>query len=102
MSEPIQHAPGSPECISFGMHGHGVQGTTGYQTYLRGRPYRYRHAFHWRFPKALVYVASESRRFHVSLNRYPGIVIGIAFQVGRRVLSIVWGRPGRVIEARDA
>jgi len=79
-------------CDEVAIHGHdGV-------TYLRGKPYRYRHAFHWRRPFAHVYVAAVRRRFAVNLNRYPGVVIGVAFQVGRRVLSVVWGRPGRTIE----
>jgi hypothetical protein len=66
--------------------------------YKNGRPYAYRHAFQLRWPKAIVYRAADRRRFHVALNRYPGVVIGVALQVGVRVLSIVWGRPGRTIE----
>jgi hypothetical protein len=66
--------------------------------YKDGRPYFYRFAFEPRRPKAVVYRAAESRRLHVSLNRYPGVVIGVAFQVGARVLSVLWGRPGRIIE----
>lgn len=62
----------------------------------------YRYAFHWRIPGALIYTAATRRRLHVTLNRYPGVVIGIAFQVGSRVLSIVWGRPGRVIQEAAA
>lgn len=67
-------------------------------TYKDGRPYVYRFAFEPRWPKAIVYRAAESRRFRISLNRYPGVVIGIAFQAGARVLSVLWGRPGRIIE----
>lgn len=55
-------------------------------------------AFEWRRPKVHAYKAAQSRRFAVGLNRYPGVVIGVAFQVGRQVVSIVWGRPGRIIE----
>lgn len=48
-------------------------------------------------------LAKTRRHLHVALNRYPGVVIGIAVQVGHRVLSIVWGRPGRMIkETSDA
>jgi hypothetical protein len=97
-TDPIRHAPGSAECVSFGMHCHGVLGTPGYQLYRQGRPYHYRHAFRWQRPTATVYTAATPRRFHVALNRYPGVVIGIGFQIGRRALSIVWGRPGRAIQ----
>lgn len=68
------------------------------QTYKDGRPYAYRHKFLWRRPKVHTYTAAQRRRFAVGLNRYPGVVIGVAFQSGRQVLSIVWGRPGRIIE----
>jgi hypothetical protein len=66
--------------------------------YKNGRPYAYRHAFRPRWPRATIYRAAERRRFTIRLNRYPGVVIGFAVQLGARVLSIVWGRPGRVIE----
>lgn len=63
----------------------------------------YRFEFRWRWPGAIVYRAATPRRFAIGLNRYPGIVIGIGFQLGWRVLSVVWGRPGRLIrEDRDA
>lgn len=68
------------------------------QTYRNGRPYAYRFAFQWRRPVARIYTAAVRRRFAVSLNRYPGVVIGVALQTGQRVLSLVWGRPGRLIE----
>lgn len=96
--DPIRHAPGSPECVTFGVHCHGVLGEPDYQLYRQGKPYHYRHAFQWRRPTAIVYTAATPHRFHVMLNRYPGVVIGIALQIGRRVLSILWGRPGRMIE----
>lgn len=70
------------------------------QTYRNGKPYRYRHAFEWRKPKVTVYTAATRRRLAVHLNRYPGIVIGVAFQTGTRVLSLVWGRPGKIIEVQ--
>ena len=79
-------------CDDVAMHNHGNQ------TYRDGRPYGWRCAFEWRRPHATVYTAANPRRLAVHLNRYPGIVIGIAFQAGRRVLSIVWGRPGRIID----
>lgn len=61
----------------------------------------YRYAFHWRIPTAVLYTAAVRRRVHLSLNRYPGVVIGIAVQIGTRVLSIVWGRPGRKIPSNE-
>lgn len=79
-------------CDERAIHNHGNQ------TYLAGRPYGWRVAFEWRRPKVHTYRAADPRPFAVHLNRYPGVVIGIAFQLGRRVLSILWGRPGRVIE----
>lgn len=79
-------------CDEVAVHNHGNQ------TYRNGQPYAWRHAFEWRRPAAHVYVAAERRRFSVGLNRYPGVVIGAALQIGRRVLSVVWGRPGRIIE----
>lgn len=56
-----------------------------------------RHAFAWRVPKVVVYRAADRRRFGVTLNRYPGVVIGVAVQVGRRVVSLVWGRAGGIV-----
>lgn len=32
------------------------------------------------------------------LNRYPGVVIGVALYVRGRGLSFLWGRPGAVVE----
>lgn len=83
-----------PCCDDVAVHSH----DGGENLWRDGRPYAYRHAFEWRRPTALVYEAAERRRFAVHLNRYPGVLIGVAFQVGRRVLSILWGRPGRIIE----
>jgi hypothetical protein len=81
-------------CEDVAVHSH-----DGGKTLMRnGRPYRYRHAFEWRRPSANVYTAAERRVFRIGLNRYPGVVIGVGVQVGRRVLSIRWGAPGRVIE----
>lgn len=78
-------------CDDIAVHNHGDQ------TFRDGKPYHYRHTFEWRPPKAIVYRAAN-RRFAVTWNRYPGAVIGVALQAGTRVLSIVWGRPGRVID----
>ena len=54
----------------------------------------YRNTFEWRKPKVLIYRTAERRAFAVKLNRYPGVVIGVLFQVGRTALSLLWGRPG--------
>jgi hypothetical protein len=66
--------------------------------YKDGRPYAYRCAFEPRWPKATIYRAAKRRRLSVRLNRYPGVVIGAAIQIGARVFSITWGAPGRIIE----
>lgn len=95
--DPILHVPGSPACASYGLHTHWA-GTPDARDYLHGRPYTYRHAFQWRIPAAVIYKAAERRRIRVALNRYPGVVIGVAVQIGHSVLSILWGRPGRIIE----
>ncbi len=79
-------------CDERAVHCHGAQ------AYLNGQPYNWRFAFEWRRPKVVTYRAAQRRHFAVALNRYPGIVIGIAIQSGARVVSIVWGRPGRIIE----
>jgi hypothetical protein len=61
-----------------------------------------RFEFEWRRPTVILYAAADRHLLRVTLNRYPGVVIGIAVHIGRRVLSIVWGRPGRLIkEASD-
>lgn len=54
-----------------------------------------RFAFEWVRPRVTVYWAARRRVFGVTLNRYPGVFIGVAVQVGIRVFSLVWGRPGR-------
>jgi hypothetical protein len=63
-----------------------------------GREYSYRHAFSFRRPRVHGYRAATVRPVAVRLNRYPGVIIGIAVQVGTRVLSLVWGAPGRIVE----
>lgn len=43
---------------------------------------------------ALLVYRTADRPPLVKLNRYPGVVIGVAFRVGaRRCLSITWRRP---------
>jgi hypothetical protein len=79
-------------CDEVAVHNHGNQ------TYRNGRPYEYRFAFRWSRPRVRAYKAAERRRFSVGLNRYPGVVIGVGLQIGRRVLSVTWGSPGRIIE----
>jgi hypothetical protein len=79
-------------CDDVAMHCHDGE------TYKDGRRYVYTFTFEPRRPQAHIYRAAVRRRFHVGLNRYPGVVIGIAFQVGSRVLSLTWGSPGKVVE----
>lgn len=56
--------------------------------------------FEWRVPKVVIYRAGAPapgevvRRWHLGLNRYPGVVIGVAGRCGSWVFSLVWGRPG--------
>lgn len=58
------------------------------------RPYKF--AFEWRRP-TIVYVTAADPHWGLVLNRYPGVVIGVALYLGRWGLSLLWGRPGRVI-----
>jgi hypothetical protein len=51
-----------------------------------------RFEFRWDRPKLTVYRAADPG-FGFVLNRYPGIVIGIALRVNRRVFGLTWGRP---------
>lgn len=97
--DPIAHERGGPECVAFGMHGHGTQGTPDYQLYRSGQPVTYRHEFEWRWPTATIVRPATRRPFRVVLNRYPGVIIGVAVQIGAHALSVLWGRPGRVMYA---
>jgi hypothetical protein len=58
---------------------------------------RYRYEFHWRQPRLTVYRAATRHHVRTGLNRYPGVVIGAAVQVGWRVVSLTWGRPGKAV-----
>lgn len=78
-------------CNDVALHNHGDE------AYLDGTPFKYRHTFEWRRPTLTLYRAADRRPIAAMLNRYPGVVIGAAIQVGGRVLSLTWGRPGRVI-----
>lgn len=49
----------------------------------------------WSTPRVLLYKAAEPRCLAARLNRYPGAIIGVAFQVAGRVVSVVWGHPTR-------
>jgi hypothetical protein len=67
-------------------------------TYKDGRRYEWRCKFAWRWPKVVVCHAAN-RPPLVMLNRYPGIVIGIAIRLrGTRYLSVLWGRPNGIYE----
>lgn len=80
-------------CDDIAVHNHGGQ------TYKDGRPYAYRFAFEWQRPKAVVVHTAVNPAPLFVLNRYPGVVIGFAVRLwGRAALSVLWGRPGRIIE----
>ena len=53
----------------------------------------------WMWPRVDTYRAADSS-WRLLLNRYPGCVIGIAAQLGHRVVGLRWGRPGRVFMVR--
>lgn len=80
-------------CDDVAVHGHDGK------MFKDGRPYTYRFAFKPRWPKAVVVRTAVSPAPRFVLNRYPGVVIGFAVRLrGNRALSVLWGRPGRVIE----
>jgi hypothetical protein len=81
-----------PCCNDVAVHCHdGV-------AYKSGRLYTYRHAFEWRRPKAVIVHTADPMPLAV-LNRYPGCVIGVCIRLRRRTgLSVLWGRPGRIID----
>lgn len=58
-------------------------------------PSRYRLV--WARPRVTVYTAADRRPVSFTWNRYPGVVIGFAVQVGTKVASLTWGRPGEAV-----
>jgi hypothetical protein len=49
----------------------------------------------WRWPALKVVTsARDFRRPTFFLNRYPGVVIGVAAYYRQRGLSLLWARPG--------
>jgi hypothetical protein len=55
-----------------------------------------RFAFEWRWPVIRYVTAADHQGLlNIVLNRYPGIVIGVAVYSGHRGLSLLWGRPGK-------
>lgn len=56
----------------------------------------YKHELVWRRP-TIVRVTAADPHWRFVLNRYPGVVIGVAVYLGRWRLSLLWARPGRVI-----
>lgn len=57
----------------------------------------HRFAFKWRRPAVRTVTSARDFRWpRVMLNRYPGIVIGVAAYYRHRGLSLLWGRPGGV------
>lgn len=57
------------------------------------------HDMRWTWPRVNTYPAADAG-WRLVLNRYPGCVIGVAVQLGRRVLGLRWGRPGRAYMVR--
>lgn len=91
MSGPI-----TPCCDERAMHGHPELGDP-HLAYFNGRPYHYRFAFEWRRP-AIRRVTAAEQVTGLRLNRYPGVVIGVAAYIRGHGLSLLWGRPGRAIQ----
>lgn len=60
----------------------------------------YRFEFRWARPRLTTYRAAPPKRAALVLNRYPGVVIGVGLVLGSRVLSLTWGKPGKVIHKR--
>jgi len=85
-----------PCCEERAYHGHPELGDPN-QVYFRGRPFRYRHTLNWRWP-AVMRVRAAAPLTKVVLNRYPGVVIGVAVYVKGRGLSLLWARPGRTVQ----
>lgn len=51
----------------------------------------------WRMPALKVVTSARDFRWpHVYVNRYPGVVIGLAAYYRQRGLSLLWARPGRI------
>lgn len=81
-------------CTDIAMHSH-----DGGKTMRRGgRLYTYRYAFEWRRPALKLVTAANRQPLRLVLNRYPGVVIGVALYFRHRGLSLLWGRPGRIID----
>jgi hypothetical protein len=83
-----------PCCTDIAIHSH----DGGKTLRKNGRPYTYRMAFQWRWPALRRVTAAERQPLRLVLNRYPGVVIGMALYWRHRGLSLLWGKPGRVIE----
>ncbi|MEW2474628.1 hypothetical protein AB0875_12635 [Micromonospora gifhornensis] len=81
------------QCVDTAVHSH----DGGRTLCQHGTKYVERCTFQWARPRVTAYRAADPRTFAVRLNRYPGVVIGAAVQIGRRVFGITWGRPGRRI-----
>lgn len=60
------------------------------------QPYRF--AFRLRWPGACLVRSAVNPHPLFVLNRYPGVIIGFAVRLkGNLALSVLWGRPGKVI-----
>lgn len=81
-------------CDDIAVHSHDC----GKTLRKNGRPYRYRHAYEWRCPRLVLVTPADRQPLRLRLNRYPGVVIGAALYWRHRGISLLWGRPGRIIE----
>jgi hypothetical protein len=85
-------------CDDVAVHSH-----DGGKTLMRnGRYYVYHHAFTWRWPALKVVTAADYQPLHVVLNRYPGVIIGATLYWRHCGLSLLWGRPGRIVEGEKS
>lgn len=80
----------TPCCTDIAVHSH-----DGGKTLRKaGQPYEIRWAKKLRRPFVRTYKAADPCPFAVRRNRYgKSVTIGLAVQVGARVVSLVWAQP---------
>lgn len=86
--------PTEPCCTDIAVHSH----DGGRTMRKNGQPYTYRCAFEWRRPALKLVTAADRQPLRLVLNRYPGVVIDVALYFRHRGLSLLWDRPGQIIE----
>lgn len=81
-------------CDDIAVHSH-----DGGKTFRKnGEPHALRWSKTWAKPRVTAYIAAPPRRLRIVRNRYgtsdgPGVTIGIALHVGKRVLGVTWAHP---------